>query len=234
MARVHFPPLENASEDGLLMLGGELSPEWLLEAYRRGIFPWPISLHSGSGPTKLLAWWSPDPRAVLELNEFHCSRRLTQRLRQRRFRVTCNQAFREVIVACAGPRKNDYGTWITPPLLEAYCRLHRRGHAHSIEIWNDDQLVGGVYGVSLGGMFAGESMFHRATDASKIALYYLVQHLQARGYVLFDIQQWTPHTGSLGAREIPRRQFLHRLRHALSLPVTFGDRLEHGETESPA
>jgi leucyl/phenylalanyl-tRNA--protein transferase len=226
MARSFFPPVQKASDDGLLMLGGELSAEWLLEAYRRGIFPWPIALAPPWHEPRQLAWWSPDPRAVMELNEFHCSRRLAQRIRSKTLRATCDQAFRQVMLGCAGPLKNDYGTWITPPLIEAYCELHRQGHAHSVEVWRGERLVGGVYGVSLGGMFAGESMFHRESDASKVALFHLVQHLAARGYVLFDIQQWTPHAGRLGAREIPRRQFLHRLEYALTLPVTFGDRLE--------
>ena len=234
MAKPHFPPASEASDDGLLLLGGELTPAWLLAAYTQGIFPWPISMHPQEREAKLLAWWSPNPRAIIEPEEFHVSRRLRDRLRSGKFHATCDQAFEEVVLACAAPRKNEFGTWITPALRSGYGELHDQGHAHSVEVWQEDELVGGVYGVSLGGMFAGESMFHRATDASKIALYHLVRHLRQRGFVLFDIQQWTPHTGSLGAREIPRRQFLHRLRHALSLPVTFGDRLEQGETESPA
>jgi leucyl/phenylalanyl-tRNA--protein transferase len=204
------------------MLGGRLTPERVLEAYRRGIFPWPI-VESGY---ELLAWFSPDPRAVIELDQLHVSRRLARRLRSGRFRVTCDQAFEAVVAGCAAPRARDTGTWITPDMVRVYGELHRRGHAHSVEVWHEVNLVGGLYGVSLGGFFAGESMFHRERDASKVALVALVAHLQARGFCLFDVQQATAHAVRMGACEIRRAQFLWRLGEATSLPVTFGQQLE--------
>jgi leucyl/phenylalanyl-tRNA--protein transferase len=217
---VYFPPITSADRYGLVRLGGSLSVPWLLEAYRRGIFPWPLV----DGNLEVLAWWSPDPRAIIELDQLHVSRRLRRRIRSEQFRVTCDTRFTEVVAGCAAPRKEDAGTWITPALADAYQRIHELGYAHSVEVWQAQRLVGGVYGVALGGFFAGESMFHRLRDASKVALVYLVEHLRARGYQLFDIQQWTPHTGSLGAIEIPRREYIRRLEHALALPVSFGQR----------
>ncbi|MCO6454632.1 MAG: leucyl/phenylalanyl-tRNA--protein transferase [Pirellulaceae bacterium] len=221
---VYFPPLATADADGLLMLGGELTPEWILEAYRRAIFPWPI-LHRGM---EILAWFSPDPRAILELSQVHVSRRLARRLRRGEFELTCDRDFTGVMAGCAGPRRQQPvpGTWITPAMQAAYGHLHQLGYAHSVEAWQDGQLVGGVYGVALGGMFAGESMFHRVRDASKAALVALAGHLASRGYTLLDIQQATPHTASLGATEIRRSLYCRRLREALARPVHFGSRLE--------
>lgn len=219
-----FPPVSRADEDGLLKIGGRLSVEWLLAAYRRGIFPWPIV----DGELEALAWFSPDPRSVLELDGLHVSRRLLRRLRSREFEVSCDCAFERVISWCARSRRNDPGTWITPSLKRAFCRLHELGHAHSVETWHEGELVGGIYGVALGGYFSGESMFYRRTDASKVALVRLVEHLRARGYTLLDVQQTTAHLQSLGSRELPREVFLERLRAAIRLPVTFGDRLEEG------
>lgn len=214
---VQFPPVSQADQSGLLMLGGSLAPDWLAAAYRRGVFPWPIETEFGP----VLAWFSPDPRAILEPGAMHVSRRLRRRLRSGCFRVSFNEAFADVISGCAAPRRREDGTWITTELAAAYLRIHELGMAHSVEVWQEDQLVGGVYGVALGGFFSGESMFHRTRDASKIALVALVERLQQRGFRLFDIQQWTPHMASLGAVEIPRRAYLQRLAAALEVATTF-------------
>ena len=213
-----FPPVHRAAADGLLLIGGQLTPAWLLAAYRRGIFPWPIV----QGRSEILAWFSPDPRAILELDALHVSRRLQRRLRSGEFSVTCDQDFAGVVHACAQPRATNDGTWITPAIAAAYQRLHALGHAHSVEVWCDGALVGGLYGLALGGFFAGESMFHRQRDASKVALVWLVEYLRQRGFALFDVQQPTAHLVSLGARAIPRAEFLQRLQRALELPVAFG------------
>jgi leucyl/phenylalanyl-tRNA--protein transferase len=214
-----FPPVESADESGLLMVGGSLAPEWLLEAYRRGVFPWPIVERR----RELLAWFSPDPRAVLELDALHVSRRLKRRLRSGQFQLTADRAFAEVIEACAAPRKRSTGVWITRSLRDAYLRMHELGHAHSIEVWQDGRLAGGIYGIALGGYFGAESMFHRKRDASKAALAALVDRLRTRGYRLLDVQVRTPHVTRLGGTEIPRSEFLQRLKAAIDLPVTFGD-----------
>lgn len=216
----YFPPVELADEDGLLGVGGSLESDWLIDAYRHGIFPWPID--------DTLAWWAPDPRAVLELDDLKISRRLARTLRSDRFTVTCDLAFAEVIAACAEVPRGDGGTWITPDMAAAYCRLHDIGVAHSVETWCDDQLVGGIYGLAIGGFFAGESMFYHATDASKVALVRLVQHLRARGFVLFDLQLLNDHTKRLGGSEISRCEYLHRLSAALELDVSFGSELHDG------
>lgn len=201
-------------------MGGDLSVELLVDAYTHGIFPWP---HSDDDP---LIWWSPDPRAIIELANFRPSRRLLRRLRSGEFTATIDQDFPRVIRGCAvGPGRQG-GTWITPNMIRAYTRLHRVGHAHSVEVWSGDRLVGGVYGVAIGGLFAAESMFHRVRDASNAALAHLVAHLRARGYGLLDIQQCTPHTGRLGATEIPRHEYLQRLARVVALPITFGRELE--------
>lgn len=199
------------------MVGGELYPEWLLAAYRRGIFPWPCV----DGDIEILAWFSPDPRAVLELDELHVPRRLQRRLRRGEFRVTFDQAFEEVIRACAAPRGEMSGTWITARMIDAFQRVHDLGWAHSVEVWQDARLVGGLYGMSLGAFFGAESMFHRQRDASKAAVVFLVQHLRQRGFRLLDIQQDTEHLSRMGARLIRRDDFLRRLRRCLELPVSF-------------
>lgn len=216
-----FPPAEMAEPEGVVLFGGKLTPEWLLDAYAHGIFPWPIF-----DGTDIMVWWSPDPRAVFELEQFHISRRLARTCRSGQFRVTCNRDFAAVISGCATAGDRQYNTWLTPKMIEAYSRLHELGHAHSIEVWCEGDLVGGTYGLAMGGLFAGESMFHRARDASKVALAHLVHHLRVRGYSLFDIQQCTAHTSSLGAIDLPREDYLRRLAAALPRPVTFGDRLE--------
>ena len=218
----YFPPAELASPDGLVCLGGSLTPEWVLDAYRHGIFPWPI--FDMDDP---IAWWSPDPRAIFELQGFHISRSLRRTLRKGCFRVTCNQAFEEVIKGCATAqeRPND-GTWITSAMMDAYIELHQLGHAKSIEVWFEQKVVGGLYGLAIGGLFAAESMYYAMRDASKVALVGLIAHLNTRGYQLLDIQQLTTHTSSLGAIEIPRAEYLTRAQAAVATTASFGDYLE--------
>ncbi len=213
----YFPPIELADEEGLMLFGGELSPNWLLDAYSHGIFPWPIC-----DGRSLLAWWSPDPRAVLEFDDLHVSRRLQRTLRAGKFRVTCNQDFAGVIRGCATADGRVGQTWLYPEMIAAYEEMHRLGYAMSVETWLDDRLVGGTYGISMGGFFAAESKFHTETDASKVALIALVRHLKAQGYTLLDIQQLTEHTQRLGATEIPRNEFLDRLDQAIVQPTKFG------------
>ncbi|MGE3806428.1 MAG: leucyl/phenylalanyl-tRNA--protein transferase [Gemmataceae bacterium] len=211
--RDRYPELrpELADESGLVAIGGNLQPARLLEAYRRGIFPW----YDEDLP---VCWWSPDPRAIFEFDGLHVARRLQRTLRSSRFTVTANLDFAGVMQGCACRAE---GTWITREMYEAYLELHRLGHAHSLEVWCTGQLVGGIYGVALGGFFAGESMFSFVSDASKVALVHLVDRLNTRGYQLFDIQMLTDHTRRLGAIEIPRVEYLRRLRQALAQPVTF-------------
>jgi leucyl/phenylalanyl-tRNA---protein transferase len=211
-----FPPAEEADADGIVGFGGKLSPPWLLDAYRHGIFPWPVG--DMDDP---MAWWSPDPRAIIELDRFHVSRRLRRTCDSGRFTVTMDRDFVGVIRGCATAGNRTGNTWLTKKMIAAYIRLHRLGHAHSVEVWQDEKLAGGTYGVAIGGLFAAESMFHRVTDASKVALVHLVEHLKPRGYVLFDIQQLTPHTARFGAIEIPRREYLARLGAAIDQPVSF-------------
>ena len=212
-----FPPIEQALADpnGLLAAGGDLSPERLLEAYRRGIFPW----YSEGQP---VLWWSPDPRMVLFVNEFKVSRSLRRVVSRGDFDISVDRAFRSVVEACAAPREHDAGTWITPAMIEAYTRLHRFGYAHSVEAWADGELVGGLYGVAIGRMFFGESMFAHASDASKVALAHLVEMLKQRDMPLIDCQQQTPHLTSLGARLIPRRAFAEALARLVNSPQPAG------------
>jgi leucyl/phenylalanyl-tRNA--protein transferase len=172
-----------------------------------------------------IAWWSPDPRAIFELEGFHITRRLERTIRSGKFRVTCDRDFEGVIRGCATAAGREQGTWLTPSMIAAYCRMNELGYAHSVEVWHDDNLVGGTYGIAIGGLFAAESMFYRERDASKVAIAHLVAHLRARGFHLLDIQQLTPHTASLGAIEIRRVEYLRRLSHAVTAPVTFGDQL---------
>ena len=201
-----------ADASGLVAVGGDLRHEWLLKAYRNGIFPW-------YAPGEKVHWWSPDPRAVFELDGFHVPRRLRRTMYAGRFRVTVNQAFREVIRGCADRPAEE--TWLTAEMIAAYEALHALGHAHSVEAWAGDALGGGVYGVAVGGLFAAESMFTRVRDASKVALAFLVERLRERGFCLLDIQMLTGHTASLGAIEIPRAEYLRRLRAALACAVRF-------------
>ncbi len=208
-----FPPLETAlkNPNGLLCAGADLTAARLLAAYRQGIFPW----YSGDEP---ILWWSPDPRMVLFCDELKISRSLAKSTRNKGFEITIDSAFAKVIKACSGPRKDGAGTWLGQAMRKAYLALHEAGHAHSFETWQSGQLVGGLYGVSIGGMFYGESMFSRATDASKVALVALVETLRARGCPLIDCQQRTPLLASLGGREIPRRQFLRRMITLVNYP----------------
>jgi len=209
-----------ADEDGLIGVGSELSPEWVLDAYAHGIFPWPVGELD-----EPMFWWSLDPRAILEFDALHVSRSLRRVLRSGRFEVTCDHDFAGVIRRCARGPGREGGTWITPRMIRAYTRLFELGHAHSVEVWHEGRLAGGVYGVAIAGLFAAESMFYRVRDASKVALVHLVEHLRRRGYRLLDIQQLSPHTARLGAVEISRGEYLGRLADALAVPVTFGDTL---------
>ena len=201
-----------AGPDGLVGVGGDLRPTTLLRAYADGVFPW---FNEGDP----ILWWSPDPRGVIELDGLHISRSLARTIRKNEFRVTADAAFAAVMQGCAERRTE--GTWVTPEMIHAYTELHRRGFAHSIETWipTDEpeqwSLVGGIYGVAIGGLFAGESMFHRVPDASKVALASLVEHLKTRGFTLFDVQMKTDHTERMGAVEIPRKEYLERLKEAV-------------------
>ena len=201
-----FPPLSQALHDpnGLLAAGGDLSLQSLLQAYRRGVFPW-------FGEEDPILWWSPDPRMVLFPDELHLTRSLRKTLRAQTFEVSADREFVQVINACGGPRDGETGTWITDQMVAAYTELHRAGHAHSIEIWIDGKLAGGLYGVAVGRAFFGESMFTRVSNASKIALVALVRQLHAWGFGIIDCQMRTQHLATFGAREIPRPEFAQRL-----------------------
>lgn len=202
---------ELADEFGIVAVGGDLRPERLLQAYRHGVFPW----YSEDEP---IIWWCPDPRAIFELNGLYISRRLRRTIRQGKFQLTMNSDFAGVIRGCA---EREEGTWLTPEMIAAYETLHRLGHAHSLECWYEGILAGGIYGVAIGGFFAGESMFTRVRDASKVALAALVQRLRTRGFQLLDVQYRTEHTISLGAIVIPRDEYLQRLKRALACNVRF-------------
>lgn len=204
-----FPPTEEAAPDGLLAVGGDLSPERLLLAYSRGIFPW----YCEGMP---ILWWAPDPRCILPLDAVHVPRRLARRLRQGAFSMTRNLAFSKVVEHCAAqPRPGQDGTWILPEMRAAYARLHHMGFAHSVEVWRNGELAGGLYGVALGRAFFAESMFHLEPDASKAALAWWTEQLRAGGFTLFDCQQETPHMKRFGAVPAPRRRFQRMLREAL-------------------
>jgi len=211
-----FPDVEDAlrEPDGLLAIGGDLSPSRLLRAYRQGIFPW----YNSDQP---ILWWSPDPRTVLYPPSLKISRSLRKTLRKSIFTVTADTAFRRVIQYCAAPRSTDGGTWLTDDMVEAFCRLHRMGHAHSVESWYQGELVGGLYGLALGRIFFGESMFARHSDASKVAFVRLVEHLQQWGYVLIDCQVASEHLRSLGATSIPRRDFIATLNRYCDVPTAW-------------
>lgn len=208
-----FPPVDLALRDpnGLLAAGADLSPARLIDAYAKGIFPW----FNEDDP---VLWWSPDPRMILPVDEVHVSRSLQKTIRARKFRVSADTAFDAVVAGCAAPRPDQNGTWITPDMAEAYARLFSLGYAHSIESWLDDDLVGGLYGVALGRMFFGESMFSRASDASKVALALLARQLGRWGFRIIDCQMSTGHLASLGARDISRALFLRRVRELVREP----------------
>jgi leucyl/phenylalanyl-tRNA--protein transferase len=210
-----LPPAAAADADGVVGIGADLEPGTLLQAYRNGLFPMPI----GDGRQELLAWWSPDPRAVLPLDGLRVSRSLRRSLG--RFEVRFDTAFNAVVAACADPDRP--GRWITPAIADAYGRLHRLGWAHSVETWSPEgQLVGGLYGVAIGGLFAGESMFHYKTDASKVALIGLVERLRTGGATLLDVQWSTPHLASLGVVELPRVRYMDLLLDAVHRPDAWG------------
>ena len=212
-----FPPPERAlrEPDGLLAAGGDLSPERLLAAYRRGIFPW-------YSPGQPILWWSPNPRAVLEPKNFRRSRSLDKSIRNRGYEIRLDSAFEAVMRACGSTTLRPQGTWISQAMISAYGRLHAAGYGHSVETWRDGRLVGGLYGVAFGRVFCGESMFSIERDASKVALQHLCDELNARGYELIDCQMSTPHLLSLGASAIPRTEYLARLATAGAPP----DRVE--------
>lgn len=210
--RLLFPDPRTADDHGLVASGGDLSIERLRLAYRSGIFPWTVNP---------ITWWSPDPRGIFELDSFHVPRSLVKFIRKQPFEITRDRAFRQVMEACAAPAPGRRQTWITQEFIEAYTHLHQQGEAHSVESWRAGELVGGIYGVSLGGLFTGESMFHYATNASKVALGHLVEHLRTRGFVLFDIQMITSATRQLGAMEISREEYLKRLKAAVQMDCTF-------------
>lgn len=210
--RLEFPDPRRAAPEGLVAIGGDLAVPRLLAAYRSGLFPWTVAP---------VTWWSPDPRGILELDQFHVSRSLGRVLRRNRFTITRDRAFRQVMQGCSAPAPGRGPTWITPEFVEAYTQLHAQGHAHSVECWQGTGLVGGIYGVSVGAFFAGESMFHHVSDASKVALYHLVQILRRAGFLLFDLQMLTPITAQLGGTTIPRSLYLKRLAAAVSTPCAW-------------
>ncbi len=203
-----FPPLEEATQDGLLAVGGDLSAERLLIAYSRGIFPW-------YNPGQPILWWSPDPRTVLFPQDIKVSRSLRKAIRNKGFEVRIDGAFEAVIKACAGSRRGEGGTWITQEMIEAYCQLNRLGHAHSIETWQHGELAGGLYGVSLGNAFFGESMFSYVTDASKVALVHVCNLLKDRANAMIDCQLPSDHLFRMGATEMRRAEFMTHVDLAL-------------------
>ena len=214
-SHMRFPDPRQASDEGLVAIGGDLSTERLLLAYRSGIFPWTV------GP---VTWWSPNPRAIFELDRLHVSHSLAKLIRKGVFKTSVDRAFPEVMEGCAAPARGRRTTWITPEFMLAYTALHRQGHAHSLEVWQDKQLVGGIYGVAVGGLFAGESMFHRVSNASKAAVFHLVDHLKRQRFQLFDIQMLTPITAQLGGVLISRDDYLRRLASAVRKRCAFCDR----------
>lgn len=211
--RVQFPDVSLALKEpnGLLAVGGSLTPRRLLTAYMQGIFPW----YSQGQP---ILWWSPDPRAVLFPANIKVSRSMRKEIRAGRFQISVDQAFRDVIQACAQPRANSQGTWITSEIIEAYCHLHGIGLAHSVEAWYDGQLAGGLYGVALGKVYFGESMFSRVTNASKVAFIYLVHQLAAWNFEVIDCQIQSDHLRSLGSEDIRRTEFIGILQRSCHLP----------------
>jgi leucyl/phenylalanyl-tRNA--protein transferase len=210
-SRLFFPPLEDAlvEPNGLLAAGGDLSPERLIKAYRCGVFPW-------FNENETILWWSPDPRMVLFPNELKVSHSLNKILKKRNYEIRVDSAFNEVIRACAAPRKGQAGTWIHSDMISAYITLHEMGLAHSVETWIDGKLKGGLYGVAQGKIFFGESMFSQINNTSKIAFVHLVKQLEKWNYSMIDCQMKTTHLASFGAREIPRKEFSHRLKESVN------------------
>jgi leucyl/phenylalanyl-tRNA--protein transferase len=216
--RPRFPSPDDAGPEGLLMLGGSLHPDWLIEAYTHGIFPMPLQVDRRQ---RVLGWFSPNPRGILEFDDLYVSSRLARRLRRGEFQFTIDQAFPDVLKGCAAARDGKTECWLTQSMQNAYRAMHKLGLAHSVEVWKDGELAGGVFGMSFGGFFAGESMFHYATDASKAALVHLVERMRQRGFQLLDVQWTNAHTLSLGASDIPRETYLGRLAAALKVPTNF-------------
>ena len=214
-----FPPLDAASPEGLLAIGGDLCPDRILSAYRKGIFPW----FSGDQP---ILWWSPNPRAVLLPSKIRISRSLKKNIRNRGFRITTDQAFVDVVKECAKDREQQKGTWITREMRDAYTALHSRGHAHSVETWQNGELVGGLYGIAIGKAFFGESMFSEVSNASKVALVHLVARLKSDGFILLDTQFNTEHLMQFGAIEIDRKEYQTLLHAALSMQGHFSSSSE--------
>lgn len=203
-----FPDPRNGPKDEPIAIGLELSPELTLKGYRKGLFAW------SANP---VTWWSPDPRAIIPLDSLYVSKRLARKIKAHPFSVTLDMAFSQVVEQCARPRHRGDGVWITQEFRDAFAKLHALGYAHSVECWQRENLVGGIFGVAVNGFFSAESMFHTATDASKIALFYLIEHLRDAGFQLFDIQMLTPHTESMGAIEMSRDAYLERLGCSLQL-----------------
>lgn len=215
MAILAFPPLSETHESGLLAIGGDLEVPSLLLAYRSGIFPWPIV------EEKLLCWFAPPERAVLFFDRLHLPRSLKKLRKKSSWRLKVNSDFPAVIRACASSlkRRSQDGTWITPAIRDAYITLHQAGYAHSVECYDDDMLIGGLYGVAIGGSFAGESMFHHKANASKLCLCHLIDHLRAHGATWIDCQQMTPLLSSFGATLVPREEFMQMLKEAIKQPI---------------
>ncbi len=217
---VVFPPPENADDEGVVAVGSDFRPGTLLAAYREGIFPWPHGVRGRPG--HVVFWFSPERRALFSLADTpHWSRSLRRTLRKTPFRVTHDTAFEAVMKACGDTRPT--GTWIIPPVLRGYSLLHEHGFAHSVEVWDGTELVGGIYGIAVGASFAGESMFHLRDDASKIAFCHLVDRLRAQRFDFLDVQVLNPHLASLGCVEVDRAEFLQRLRTSRERPCRFGD-----------
>ena len=217
--RLLFPPVESADEDGILAFGGDLSVDRLVMAYSKGIFPW----YEEGYP---ILWWSPDPRFILFPDELIISKSMKKILNKGIFKITYNMNFKDVIVNCSKPRKSESGTWITNDMIEAYCRLHELGIAHSVEVWHNGVLSGGLYGVALGKIFFGESMFSIESNASKTALIDLAKNLKNNGFLVIDSQVHTNHLESLGAKNIPRAQYLKILYKGISIKAPSPDFLK--------
>ncbi|MDR0704071.1 MAG: leucyl/phenylalanyl-tRNA--protein transferase [Planctomycetaceae bacterium] len=210
-----FPSVDKADDNGLLGVGGLLNPDWLVDAFTHGIFPWPFEYDYANGTSEtVLGWFSVDPRCIFEFDRFHIARRLARTYRSGQFQITADTDFHGVINGCVKAHESK-GTWITPEMINAYTELHRIGLCHSIEVWRNGCLVGGVYGTAIRGFFEAESMFHLERDASKVALVALIERLKKQGYALLDIQVINDHTASLGAVEISRKEYLQRLHNAL-------------------
>lgn len=207
---IHFPNLESSTEEGIVALGGDLKPERLINAYQNGIFPW----YSEGDP---IIWWSPDPRFILYPNSIYISKRMRRILRQKKYKITFDKDFYSVIKNCQQlPRKNQDGTWITKEMCDAYCILHEKNYAHSIEVWHNNELVGGMYGIYLGKCYFGESMFSKVNNASKIALIYIATLFSKLNFDLIDCQVYTPHLNNLGAKYISRKEFIRIIQNSFN------------------